>query len=80
MQPTERFYQADPYRTEAGSVILAAEPAEGGGGRIALVHEALQRVSARGHAARDESHPGLSVYPEHEARSEILRTYAPGRI
>ena len=36
MQPTERFYQADPYRTEAGSVILAAEPAEGGGGRIAL--------------------------------------------
>ena len=36
MQPTERFYEADAYRTSASSVITAALPLEGGGGRIAL--------------------------------------------
>lgn len=36
MQPTERFYEADAYRTAASSVITAALPLEGGGGRVAL--------------------------------------------
>ena len=36
MQPTERFYEADAYRTAASSVITAARPLEGGGGLIAL--------------------------------------------
>ena len=36
MQPTERFYEADAYRTSASSVITAALPLEGEGGRIAL--------------------------------------------
>ena len=36
MHPTEHFYQADAYRTEASALILAAEPLDGGGGRIAM--------------------------------------------
>ena len=36
MQPTERFYEADAYRTAASSVITAARPLEGGGGLVAL--------------------------------------------
>ena len=36
MQPTERFYEADAYRTAASSVITAARPLEGGGGHVAL--------------------------------------------
>ena len=36
MQPTERFYEADAYRTAASSVITAARTLEGGGGLVAL--------------------------------------------
>ncbi len=36
MQHTERFYEADAYRTEASARITAAEPLAGGGGRVAL--------------------------------------------
>lgn len=36
MHPTERFYEADPYRTEADTLIVAAEPLAEGGGRIAM--------------------------------------------
>ncbi|MGN0707864.1 MAG: alanyl-tRNA editing protein [Faecalibacterium sp.] len=36
MERTERYYEADAFRTEAASRILAAEPLAQGGGRIAL--------------------------------------------
>lgn len=36
MHPTERFYEADPYRAEADTLIEAAEPLAEGGGRIAM--------------------------------------------
>ena len=36
MFPTERFYQADTYRTEAPALIAAVQPLEGGGGRVAM--------------------------------------------
>ena len=36
MFPTERFYQADAYRTEAPALIAAVQPLEGGGGRVAM--------------------------------------------
>ena len=36
IQPTERFYEADAYRTAASSVITAVLPQAGGGGRVAL--------------------------------------------
>ena len=35
MQPTQKYYEADAYRTEAAGRILAAEP-DGRGGKIAL--------------------------------------------
>ena len=36
MLPTERFYQADAYRTEAPALIAAVQPLEGGGGLVAM--------------------------------------------
>ena len=36
MQPTQKYYEADAYRTEAAGRILAAEPDGSGGGKIAL--------------------------------------------
>ena len=36
MQRTEKYYEADAYRREADSVILAAEPDGRGGGKLAL--------------------------------------------
>lgn len=36
MHPTERFYEANPYRAEADTLIEAAEPLAEGGGRIAM--------------------------------------------
>lgn len=36
MQSTEKYYENDPYRTECAARITAAQPLEGGGGRLAL--------------------------------------------
>ena len=36
MQSTQKYYEADAYRTEAAGRILAAEPDGSGGGKIAL--------------------------------------------
>ena len=36
MQPTQKYYEADAYRREAVAVILAAEPDDRGGGKLAL--------------------------------------------
>ena len=36
MQSTQKYYEADAYRTEAAGRILAAEPDGDGGGKIAL--------------------------------------------
>ena len=36
MQSTQKYYEADAYRTEAAGRILAAEPDGNGGGKIAL--------------------------------------------
>ena len=36
MQSTEKYYEKDPYRTECAAHITAAQPLEGGGGRLAL--------------------------------------------
>ncbi len=36
MQPTQKYYEADAYRTEAAGHILAAEPDGSGGGKLAL--------------------------------------------
>ena len=36
MRPTQKYYEADAYRTEAAGRILAAEPDGSGGGKIAL--------------------------------------------
>lgn len=36
MLPTEHFYQADAYRTEAPALIAAVQPLEGGGGLVAM--------------------------------------------
>ena len=36
MHRTQTYYQQDAYRTRASSLILAAEPLPGGGGRIAF--------------------------------------------
>ena len=36
MQSTEKYYENDPYRTECAAHITAAQPLEGGGGRLAL--------------------------------------------
>ena len=36
MQPTQKYYEADAYRREADTVVLAAEPDGRGGGKLAL--------------------------------------------
>ena len=37
MQPTQKYYEADAFRTKADSILLAVEPdPRTGGGRIAL--------------------------------------------
>ena len=78
MQPTERFYEADAYRTAASSVITAVLPQADGGGLVALAGtvfypEGGGQPADRGFLTLPDG-TGLAVTGVHEKAGVIWHT------
>ena len=78
MQPTERFYEADAYRTAASSVITAVLPQADGGGLVALAGtvfypEGGGQPADRGFLTLPDG-TGLAVTNVHEKAGVIWHT------